>query len=144
MIAYAVAYQQAAELIARSSNWTDNHGLIVPFFGLIGFALENAMKALLEHRLVEPKKDWFHSHDLKQLRDLVSKEGLSVSSDANAFIDGFAIHHKEHHFRYPQKARHAELMKPPTVVILTDVVLRMILYAYPWEFRKPGWQVPRR
>jgi hypothetical protein len=126
MIAYAVAYQQAAELIARSSNWTDNHGLIVPFFGLIGFALENAMKALLEHRLVEPRKDWFHSHDLKQLRDLASKAGLNVPPDADSFIDSLAIHHKEHHFRYPQKATIAILMRPPSVVLVTDELLRAV------------------
>jgi hypothetical protein len=42
-------------------------------------------------------------------------------------IDDLAVHHKEHHFRYPQKARRAELMKPPTVVILTDAVLRWFL-----------------
>ena len=32
-IAYAVSYYEAAEWIEESVDWTDNHCLIVPFFG---------------------------------------------------------------------------------------------------------------
>jgi hypothetical protein len=80
----------------------------------------------LEHRAVDRSLKWFHSHDLQKLRDLARQEGLYLVPDADALIDDLAVHHKEHHFRYPQKAKRAELMKPPTVVILTDAVLRMV------------------
>jgi hypothetical protein len=80
----------------------------------------------LEHRAVDHSLKWFHSHDLQKLRDLARQEGLLLIPNADALIDDLAVHHKEHHFRYPQKARCAELMKPPTVVILTDAVLRVV------------------
>ena len=125
-IAYAVSYQQAAELIADSTDWTDNHGLIVPFFALVGFALENGLKAVLEHRNIDRSLNWFHSHDLVKLRELVRKEGLFFLPNIDALIDEMAVHHKNHHFRYPQKAGVAELQKPPTVALLTDAALRMV------------------
>jgi hypothetical protein len=123
-MAYAVSFLAAAELLAET-DWTDNHPLVVPFYALVGFALENGLKAVLEHRVVDRSLNWFHSHDLQKLRDLARQEGLCLVPNADALIDDLAVHHKEHHFRYPQKARRAELMKPPSVVILTDAVLRM-------------------
>lgn len=125
-IAYAVSYLQAAELISKSTNWADNHGLIVPFFALIGFSLENGLKAVLEHRKVDRSLNWFHSHDLLKLRDLVHAEGLLFLPNVEDLIEAMAVHHKEHHFRYPQKARTSELKNPPAVSILTDAALRMV------------------
>jgi hypothetical protein len=124
-MAYAVSFQQAAELISKSTNWTDNHGLIVPFFALIGFSLENGLKAVLEHRKVDHSLKWFHSHDLLKLRDLVRNEGLWFLPGMDALIDAMAAHHLEHHFRYPQKARSVELAMPPEVAFLTEAILRM-------------------
>jgi hypothetical protein len=88
--------------------------------------LENGLKAALEHRAVDRSLKWFHSHDLQMLRDLTRKEGLFLLPNADALIDELSIHHKEHHFRYPQKARRSELTKPSTAVILTDAILRMV------------------
>jgi hypothetical protein len=45
-IAYAVSFSEAADLVARSVDWRDNHGLVVPFFALIGFALENGLSGV--------------------------------------------------------------------------------------------------
>jgi hypothetical protein len=125
-IAYAVSYHQAAELIAKSTHWTDNHGLIVPFFALIGFALENGLKAVLEHRKVDRSNKWFHSHDLIKLRNLVREQGLWFLPNIDAIIEEIATQHQEHHFRYPQKAKTAKLSKPPNVALLTDAMLRMV------------------
>jgi hypothetical protein len=125
-IAYAVSYSEAAGLVARSTDWENNQGMIVPFFGLIGFALENGLKAVLEYRSVDRSLKWFHSHDLNQLRDLTRKEGLWLLPNMDALIEHLAPYHVEHHFRYPQKARTAELAMPPTVVAVTDGTLRMI------------------
>lgn len=96
----------------------------MPFYALIGFALENGLNAALEHHAVDRSLKWFQSHDLQMLRDLAKQESLCFKPNANALIDDLAVHHKEHHFRYPQKARSAELMKPASVVILADAVLR--------------------
>src|SRR5258705_10885678 len=84
--------------------------LVVPFYALVGFALENGLKAALEHRAVDRSLNWFHSHDLQKLRDLARQEGLYLLPKLDALIDDLAVHHKEHHFRYPQKARSADLM----------------------------------
>jgi hypothetical protein len=124
-MAYAVSFLQAAERLA-DTEWEGNHAFVVPFYALIGFALENGLKAALEHRAVDRSLKWSHSHDLQKLRDLTRKEGLYLVPNADALIDSLAVHHKEHHFRYPQKARQVELTKPSTVVILTDAVLRMV------------------
>ena len=47
-LAYAVSYLEAAKLLA-TQKMGDSHTLIVPFYALIGFSLENGLKALLEH-----------------------------------------------------------------------------------------------
>lgn len=123
-MAYAVSFLQAAEVISKS-DWSDNHPLVVPFFALIGFSIENGLKAVLEHRKVDRSLNWFHSHDLQKLRDLARQEGLWILPNVDALIDDLNVPHSEHHFRYPQKARTAELLNPQTVVILTDAMLRM-------------------
>ena len=125
-VAYAVSFSEAAGLIARSANWTDNHGLVVPFYALIGFALENGLKAVLEHRKVDRSLKWFHSHDLKHLRELTRQAGFQLLPTMDALIDDMSPHHLEHRFRYPQKAGIAELQMPPTVALLTDGFLRMV------------------
>ena len=80
-IAYAVSFLQAAECIANT-DWTDNHPLVVPFYALVGFALENKLKAALEHRGVDRSLNWFRSHDLQKLRDLARQEGLRLVPNA--------------------------------------------------------------
>ena len=101
-MAYAVSFLQAAECLANT-DWTDNYPLVVPFYALDGFALENGLKAALEHRAVDRSLNWFHSHDLQKLRDLARHEGLYLVPDADALIDDLAIHHKEHHFATRKK-----------------------------------------
>ena len=42
-VAYAVSFMKAAKCLAEGEEeWEDNHLLIVPFYMLIGFSLENA------------------------------------------------------------------------------------------------------
>jgi hypothetical protein len=93
---------------------------------MIGFALENGLKAVLEHRKVDRSLKWFHSHDLTHLRELTRQAGFQLLPRMDALIDDMSPHHLEHRFRYPQKARTAELEMPPTVAVLTDGFLRMV------------------
>ena len=86
-IAYAVSFSEAAGLIARSVNWTDNHG-----HALIGFALENGLKAVLEHRKVDRSLKWFHSHDLKHLRKLTRQAGFHLLPKMDALVDDMSPH----------------------------------------------------
>jgi hypothetical protein len=121
-VAYAVSFSEAAKLLA-DTEWTDNHPLIVPFYMLIGFALENGLKAALEYRAVDKSLKWFHSHDLCRLRELAQDQGLNLGADADAFIEQVSPHHKEHHFRYPQKAEIAHLLNPRPAASLTNAIL---------------------
>jgi hypothetical protein len=122
-IAYAVSFLEAAKVLAPQT-MGDNHTLIVPFYALIGFSLENGLKALLEHGKVEPRTKWFHSHDLSALRNLVEEElGIELREGSAQFIDHLSTPHLEHHFRYPQKADRVELNKPPAAVDLTERIL---------------------
>jgi hypothetical protein len=71
-MAYAVSFLAAAERLAEA-DWTDNHPRVVPFYALVGFALENGLKAVLEYRAVDRSLNWFHSHDLQKLRVSLGK-----------------------------------------------------------------------
>lgn len=125
-IAYAVSFLEAAKVLAPQI-MGDNHALIVPFYALIGFSLENGLKALLEHGKVEPRNKWFHSHDLSALRNLVEEKlGLELREESAQFIDHLSTPHLEHHFRYPQKADRVELNQPPAAVDLTERILTSI------------------
>jgi len=91
---------------------------------LIGFAIENGLKATLEFKGVDRSLNWFHSHDLTKLREMTQKEGLSLDKDQVTFIDELSPMHKEHHFRYPQKAATAVLVKPESAAAITDLILQ--------------------
>ena len=41
-MAYAVSFLAAAERLAET-DWTDNHPLVVPFYALVGFVVENGL-----------------------------------------------------------------------------------------------------
>jgi len=56
-VAYAVSFMKAAKRLAEGKEeWEDNHSLIVPFYMLIGFSLENALKAILEFNGSDPDR----------------------------------------------------------------------------------------
>jgi hypothetical protein len=124
-IAYAVAFLEGAKRLAGDA-WDEKLPLVIPFYALIGFSVENGLKAALEHRGVDRSIHWFHSHDLTRLRGLAWDQGLRFLPNINEFIDNLSPQHKEHHFRYPQNARSADLLKADTALILTDAMLRMV------------------
>jgi len=90
---------------------------------LIGFSLENALKAVLEFNASNKSTNWSHSHDLRKLREIAETHGFRPESDLREFVDHLSPLHKDHHFRYPQKAQIAHLMKPPSAVLLTEQLL---------------------
>ncbi len=100
-----------------------NHPLIVPFYMLIGFSLENALKAVLEFNGSNPATKWSHSHDLQKLRLLAEHHDFGLSDDLREFVDHLSPLHRDHHFRYPQKAETAHLLKPLAATALTERLL---------------------
>jgi len=121
-IAYAVSFMEASKRLA-DTEWEDNHPLIVPFYLLIGFSLENALKAVLEFNASNKSTNWSHSHDLRKLREIAETHDFRLNSDLREFVDHLSPLHKDHHFRYPQKAQIAHLLKPPSAVLLTEQLL---------------------
>jgi hypothetical protein len=123
-VAYAVSFMEAAKVLAeQDKEWEDNHSLIVPFYMLIGFSLENALKAVLEFNGADPTTKWSHSHDLQKLRLWAEQHDFAVSDDLRNFIDHLSPLHRDHHFRYPQKAETARLLKPIAATELTERLL---------------------
>jgi hypothetical protein len=124
-IAYAVSFFEAAGLVSNTDEWPDNAPMVVPFYMLIGFSLENGLKAVLEYLAVPASENWSHSHDLSKLRLLAGMRGFSLPSEVISFVDHLSPLHKQHQFRYPQKAETAELLKPRPALDLTHIVLRL-------------------
>ena len=50
-IAYAVSFLRAATKLS-GPRWEDNNPLVIPFYMLIGFSIENGFKAILESHFV--------------------------------------------------------------------------------------------
>jgi hypothetical protein len=127
-IAYAVSFYGAAGMISSGDEWEDNAPMIVPFYMLIGFSLENGLKAVLEHRAVSRSENWSHSHDLIYLRRLAEEQGFALSVELIDFVDHLSPLHKQHQFRYPQKAETAQLFKPKPALEFTDSLLQQAFH----------------
>ena len=124
-IAYAVAYSEAAKRLLPNEG--GRYKLVVPFYAMIASAIENALKAVLEFRQVPPNlKRWTRSHDLTALRLLAADVGFDLSQPLAEFIDTLSTPHKEHHFRYPQKAGVPHLPRPEPSWSMTEHLLRQV------------------
>lgn len=127
-VAYAVSFLQAARRLS-GPKWEDNHPLVVPFYMLIGFSLENGFKAFLEGRKTDRSLKWFHSHDLSYLRRLCSERMMFLDPVQIEFVEQLSPMHRQHHFRYPQNAAATVLDQPSTAVRITNAILRCIFRA---------------
>lgn len=125
-IGWAVALHLGAEALAavgppRTSN--PRHSL--PFYLLVGFSLENGLKATLEFKKLDPKiGKWTHSHKLAELLDLAQGVGFRPDPIAIAFIQRFSPYHEQFQFRYPAKSGTVELPDAEIVVQLVEDTLR--------------------
>ena len=122
-IAYAVSFLQAARRLS-GPQWEDNHPLVVPFYMLIGFSVENGLKAVLEFRKTDNSLRWSKSHDLTHLRQLCADRYFFLDFAQVDFVDELSPMHFEHHFRYPQKAGVATLPQPGVAIHFTNAILR--------------------
>ena len=81
----------------------------IPLFLLLGFAVENALKAYLEKK-GEPPGKWQRSHDLADLYDEASATGLAPIDGVEEFVRALSPYHKDFVFRYPEKAGVADCL----------------------------------
>ena len=122
-IAYAVSFLVAAKRLS-GPRWEDNHPLVVPFYMLVGFCLENGFKAVLEFHQTDRNLKWHNSHNLTHLRLLCAERCLFLDPQQIDFVDGLSPKHAEHHCRYPQKAGIAHLLQPGIAIWVTNMILR--------------------
>jgi hypothetical protein len=110
---------------ARALN-ASNPRLKGPFFVLIGYAIELALKAHLRHVGLEVSKLKGRKlgHKLEALLEYASHKGLSTIPEVREFIVTLGPLHEDHVFRYPpNKLYMIVLHEPPFALAATDSLL---------------------
>jgi hypothetical protein len=113
---------------AQQINPNARPGLIIPFYLLIGFALECALKAFLLHsgiakaKLRSPRL----RHDLNMLFALAIERGLKPGSREREIIDATSEPHREFRFRYPGESSEVLLHKREYALAATEALLENV------------------
>ncbi|MCA1457034.1 hypothetical protein I6F35_28085 [Bradyrhizobium sp. BRP22] len=125
-LAYAVALLDGAQRLDRSARGQDVSRIGIPFFLLIGFSIENGLKALLQFQGRQPRRDWHTSHDLADL--LAKTDGLRkhLWPGAAESIEHLSRYHKEFWFRYPERAATADVYTAESTCMLVNHLLTEI------------------
>jgi hypothetical protein len=116
-LAWAIGLLDGARRLASTAQTTSEIGM--SFFLLLGFSVENALKAHLEKK-GEPPGKWERSHDLTDLFDKASARGLAPIDGVEAFVRALSPYHKDFVFRYPEKAGTVDLFKPASSIDATN------------------------
>jgi hypothetical protein len=127
-LAYAVALLTGAEAIGAVGHGQGRR-LAQPFFLLICFALENGLKAYLQHGGVDQTERIDRpplAHDLKRLKDLAIEAGLALPENCSKLIDSLSEYHLQHQFRYPKNAGTVEIYSNEFAYVWTDEALKQI------------------
>jgi hypothetical protein len=128
-LAYAVALMRGAAAIAAEAHGRVGRSHALPFFLLIGFSLENGLKAYLEHIGVDKTQRIDRpplAHDLNRLFELARENGLLLPADSIRLIDGLGAYHANHIFRYPRQADTVELFSDHFAYTWTDEALAAV------------------
>jgi len=123
-LAYAVSLLNGAERLAHTARGQPIATIGIPFYLLIGFSIENGIKALLDFQRCEG--GWRKSHDLGDLLSRTKDLRELLWPGAEDSILHLSRYHKEHWFRYPEKATTADVYSSQTTLILVDHLLTMI------------------
>jgi hypothetical protein len=126
-LAYAVSLLTGAAAVGASGN--ERRRLVQPFFLLICFALENGLKAYLQHSGVDRREKIDRgplAHDLKRLMGLANETGLVLPEEASTLIDSLSEYHLQHQFRYPKNAGTVEIFSNEFAYVWTDEALKQI------------------
>ena len=123
-LGYAVSLLDGAERIASTAINAHIGTIAISFHLLVGFSIENGLKALLRHK--EHPGPWQRSHDLEWLYDEGSKVGLGLSPEMVAMVRRLSRYHKEFWFRYPERASVADVYPAGSTLFMTEALLRQI------------------
>jgi hypothetical protein len=113
---------EGAKRIHSSAPHEDISRIGIPFYLLIGFSIENGLKALLQFQ-GQHQRELQRSHDLT---DLLSKaDGLRerLWPGAAKDVEHLSRYHKEFWFRYPERAALADVYKAETACMLVNHLL---------------------
>jgi hypothetical protein len=116
-LAYAVSLMQGAAAVAAAGHGRKGRPHILPFFLLIGFALENGLKAYLQHRGVDKNE--------KIDRPPLAHD-LNLPADSVSLIDSLSESHLNHQFRYPKNAGMVEVFSDQFAYVWTDETLATV------------------
>ncbi|MCA6109611.1 hypothetical protein [Bradyrhizobium cenepequi] len=125
-LAYAVALLDGARRIHSSAPREDISRIGIPFYLLIGFSIENGLKALLQFqgRQFERKR----THDLAYL--LAMTDGLRERLWPGTVedVEHLSRYHKEFWFRYPERAGTADVYKAETACMMVNHLLAEVAH----------------
>src|SRR4051812_44028822 len=111
-LAFAVALMDGAHRIASTAQTSLIGEIGLPFFLLLGFSVENGLKAFLQKRSYPG--NWKNSHDLIDLFQKAADEGFAPPDGVETFVFVLSRYHKEFWFRYPEKAGTANIFTAAT------------------------------
>ncbi|MBR0884515.1 hypothetical protein ABIF65_009915 [Bradyrhizobium japonicum] len=126
-IAYAVALLEGAKRIHSSAPGEDISRIGIPFYLLIGFSIENGLKALLQFQ-GQHQRELQRSHDLA---DLLAKTGglrERLWPGAVEDVEHLSRYHREYWFRYPERAATADVFKAESACMMVDHLLVQIAH----------------
>ena len=123
-LAWAVSLWDGARRLASTAQ-TDAIGEIgMPFFLLLGFSVENGLKAYLEKQ--GAPGNWKKSHNLANLFDTASSAGFAPPTGVETFVRTLSPYHEQFVFRYPEKAGIADVFKAASSIDATDALLQEV------------------
>lgn len=120
-LAFAVELLEGARRIASTAQTTMIGEIGIPFFLLIGFSVENGLKAYLLRQSCPG--NWKNSHDLADLFRKATSARLAPSDGIATFVLALSPYHQEFWFRYPEKASMAEVFTAASSIDAADALL---------------------
>jgi hypothetical protein len=124
-LAYARSLLDGAGRIAFTAKDEPISTIGIPFYLLIGFSIENSLKAFLDYKKY-PHGSWLRSHDLADLTDRSLENDLQLQDQIVKFVKNVSRYHKEFWFRYPEKAGVADVNISPEALYATEMLFRSV------------------
>jgi hypothetical protein len=122
-LAYAVSLYRAAESLAVADKQVE----VIPFYLLVGFAIENGLKAYLFHKGHDAEElRRKYGHKLLTMMIQSRDEGLGIGKDMENLIIAMDKPHRRFLFRYPSIPNLVELFKPEYTLFLTNKFLAVV------------------
>jgi hypothetical protein len=94
-IGYAISFRIGAEALAPSvtvDGSKNEKNLVLSFYLLVGFSVENALKSVLAFTRTDQSLRWAHSHNLSKMLRMCRDARFIVAPEVATFVDTIASH----------------------------------------------------